>query len=186
MEKLKIAGSIESSSDEKIKKIEEKIKMLEEEKDYVEWDEVPAIQKEIETLKQKVKLLKESKLSKVNRTNKSNSGRNEKVVKDTISDPYGDIEKLNHPENIENKLKEWVSFLKEVNIKPWELKYISHSVSQKGISVYGFFWYKKNRVKVRLSDHGGRWSGQDLFLKNPKNKDGIEKYLKSLNIAQKS
>lgn len=78
--------------------------------------------------------------------------------------------------------------LNSVCLTDWRLVHIGENF-QNGASVYGYFEYtgeKKRasgrsvgRVKVRLSEHQGRWSGMDLDLREPRDAKAIIACLKS-------
>lgn len=85
-----------------------------------------------------------------------------------------------------NKYLRFVDLLQAVKIPNLVLAGISENF-RKGVSVYGLFHYSKDGrvvkdIKVRLSDHVGRWSGHNVDLRNPKNVSELEQALHAQNI----
>jgi hypothetical protein len=80
------------------------------------------------------------------------------------------------PERFLEKARRYEALLRSVQVPGWRLAEVSKNF-RKGASVYGLFHYEGGGkrpvrdVKVRLSEHVGRWSGFDLDLRDPKEKD---------------
>jgi len=162
-----------------IKAVQLKIEELRQEMDYVEPHEVLPMQREIEQMQTELVRLQNKQPPKKEQGSRQTA--DDRV--DTVRNPFHNTELDSLPEPVQAKLKNYVTLLKDAHIPGWELRHISVNLKE-GASVYGYYWKDGSRVKVRLSDHVGRWSGQDLDLRNPKSADSITKFFRSKDLKR--
>jgi FtsZ-binding cell division protein ZapB len=161
---------IENSVQNDIELLRKEIRELKEEMDCVEPDEANDIRYQIENRQQKLRNLQ-----------KRQDLKPEKMAREDLINYLNNNVDLPHlPEIVRIKIEKFITFLKDACVPPWVLHRININ-TDKGVSVYGYYWNNNVCVKIRLSDHTGRWSGQNVYLKNPTDSTGISNYLKSLN-----
>lgn len=87
------------------------------------------------------------------------------------------------------KYRRFVDIIRSIHLPNLKLVGVSESF-KRGVSVYALFYYEINgiskKIKVRISDHIGRWSEYNIDLRDPKSEAELERALVGQGVAQSS